>query len=201
LVTAHLPGDENAGVGNYRQSDVREVHLYTVYDAPQAARGTLRWDVFHLDGRILQRGEKTVALKPGASVRQRVLDFGSAISQHGRDSLYVRIALEMGNRRVSEETVFLSPPRFLSLPRADTAVRITLRAALLAEITFESNAFQHRFAFELTGLPCRCSDNYFELYPGEPKVVMVQLEKPATLAHLKRALSYRSLVDTYPHHE
>ena len=45
LVSAHVPGeeetDQQATTGGRR---VREVHLYTVYDAPEPARGVLRWD-------------------------------------------------------------------------------------------------------------------------------------------------------------
>jgi hypothetical protein len=31
--------------------------------------------------------------------------------------------------------------------------------------------FQHRFAFDFTGLTFTCSDNFFDLQPGETKSV------------------------------
>jgi len=48
-----VPGEETTIIGNYRRSTVREVHLYTVYDAPEPRQGVLRWDLFHLDQRVL----------------------------------------------------------------------------------------------------------------------------------------------------
>ena len=66
-----------------------------------------------------------------------------------------------------------------------------------ATLTFVSPVFQHRFAFDLPGLAHRSSDNYFELYPGEKKTVEVELARPRAGAQLKRALVFRSLVDTY----
>ena len=197
LVSAHIPGDEDTLIGNYRTTTVDEVHLYTVYDAPERARGELRWELFHLDEHIIARGRKKVVLRPGASVRQQTVRFGKLMTQHGRDNLHLRIALVIRGRRVSEETVFLSPPRFLNLQRAKTKVTMRLVSPLEADVTFRTSAFQHRFAFDLPGLVHRSTDNYFELYPDEPKTVRVTFARPQSLPPLRRALVHQSLVDTY----
>ncbi len=195
LVTAHVPGDESTIIGNYRRSSVREVQLYTVYDAPQPARGTLRWDLFHLDGRVLLRGTKAVALRYGESVRHKTLDLAPALARHGRDALYLRIALDLAGRRVSEDTVFLAPPRFLALPKAKPTVEVKMPTPRSAVLTFRSLVFQHRFAFELPGLAHRASDNFFELYPREKKTVTLELVRPTTAKLLRRTLRTRSLAD------
>ena len=197
LVTAHVPGDETAGIGNYRNTTVRKVHLYTVYDAPAAARGVLRWDLFHLDGRVVARGRKTVALRPGKAVRQRTLDLARPMAEHSRDNLYLRIALDVDGHCASEDTVFLAPPRFLALRKARTEVSVRLLAPARAAITFRSPVFQHRFAFDLPGLAHHSSDNFFELYPGEARTVEVEFTRPPTLARIRQALKFRSLADTY----
>ena len=197
LVTAHVPGDETTIIGNYRRSTVREAQLYTVYDAPEPARGVLRWDVFHLDGRVLKRGRKKVALQPGASVGQHTVDLSGLLARHDRDSIYLRIALDIGGGRVSEETVFLTPPRFLNLPKARTTATVRMASPRRATLTLVSSAFQHRFAFDLPGIAFYGSDNYFELYPDEPKVVTLEFDRPQTAARIRRVLTHRSLVDTY----
>ncbi len=198
LVSAHIPGDEGAIIGNYRTSTVREVHLHTSYDAPTAANGVLRWNVFHLDGRSLLQGKKTVALKPGESAKQQTLDLESLLKKHSRDSLYVRFALEVGGATVSEDTAFLTPPRFLALPKAKKiAAAIKLTSPKSAELTFKSPVFQHRFAFDFAGIDFHAADNFFELYPNESKRVTVTFDKPVTLARLKKTLAHHSLADTY----
>lgn len=198
LVTAHVPGDESDVIGNYRRSNVREVHLYTVYDAPESARGVLRWDLFHLDGRVLLSGRQPVALRYGESVRQKTLDLAAPLAKHGRDSLVLRIALDVGGRCVSEDSVFLTPHRFLRLPEdTRTKATIRLRDPRRAELTFRSAVFQHRFAFELPGLPHRASDNYFELFPNEPRTILVEFARPVTRARLQRTLRWRSLAASY----
>lgn len=197
LVCAQVPGEETLTIGNYRHSTVSEVHLYTVYDAPAPAKGVVRWELFHLDGRRLRRGRKAVQLRYGESARQLTVDFASPIARYTRDELYLRIALEVGGERVSEETVFLTAPRFLNLPEARTRAGIRLVGPKRAEIVFRSTAFQHRFSFDFTGVQFRCSDNFFELYPDEPKKVMVDFDRPQTVAKLKRLLTHESLADTY----
>lgn len=202
LVSAQIMGDEETIIGNYRRSAIHEAHLYTVYDAPSPARGTLRWEVRHLDGRRLLRGRKPVALRPGESVCQHRLELGPVLKRHERSSIYLRIALELagaaaGEGAASEDTVFLTAPRFLDLPQANTTVVVERETPTQARIVFRSDAFQHRFAFDLPGLVYRASDNYFDLYPDEPKTVVVETDAPHTAASLKRRLTWRSLVDTY----
>jgi beta-mannosidase len=98
---------------------------------------------------------------------------------------------------VGEETVFLTSPRFLALPKARTSIAIRKTSPTKATLTFVSPVFQHRFAFDLPGLVHRGSDNYFELYPREKKTVEVEFARQQTAARLRRALTGRSLVDTY----
>ncbi|MFO1450300.1 MAG: glycoside hydrolase family 2 protein [Opitutaceae bacterium] len=197
LVSAHVPGDETVAIGNYRRTTVREVHLYTVYDAPMAAKGTVRWDLFHLDGRILQRGRKAVALRPGESVRQTTLDVSRPMASFGRDNLYLRIALDQGGTTVSEDTVFLAPPRFLALPRG--RIKTTAKGVSPGEIdlTLSSPVFQHRVWIELPGLHPHFSDNALELYPNEPRTIRVSLKRPLSPKALLARVRTVSLVDTY----
>jgi beta-mannosidase len=197
LVSAHVPGDEDTIIGNYRRTTVDEVHLHTVYDAPASARGELRWELFHLDEHIIARGRKKVVLRPGESVRQQTLRFGKLMAQHGRDNLHLRIALVIGRKRVSEETVFLSPPRYLNLQRPKTRIAVRAVSATEFDFIFRTSAFQHRFAFDLPGIEHRSDDNYFELYPDEPKTVRVTCTAPQATAQLRRLLTHQSLVDSY----
>jgi beta-mannosidase len=197
LVSAHVPGEETRGIGNYRGTTVREVHLYTVYDAWEPADGLLRWDLFHCDGRRLEGGRKRVRLSYGQSVRQKTLELGPAMARHGRDNIYLRIALDIGGARASDNTVFLTPPRFVSLPKPRTSVSLRRLGPVRYRIVFRSACFQHRFAFELPGLDHSSSDNFFDLYPDEPRTVEVLLARPVGPALLRRKLRHRSLASSH----
>ncbi len=196
-VSVEVPGDETTIIGNYRRSTVSEARLYTVCDAPTPARGTLRWDLFLLDGRVLLRGRKAVTLRHGQSVRQKTLRLAPLLARHGRDHVVLRVTLEVAGRPVSEDSAFFAPPRFLALPQARTKATVRLISPRRTALTFTSTTFQHRFSFDLPGIAHHASDNWFELYPGEPKTVEVELNRPQSRARLQRVLTWRSLVDSY----
>jgi beta-mannosidase len=194
---AEVLGDETETIGNARRSSVRSVRLFTVSDDPVRHRGVLRWDLFHLDGRLLLGGRVAVVLSPGKATRHRDLNFAAQIAEHGRDALYLRIALEIGAGRVSEETVFLSPPRYLALPKTRAAAALRMISPTRARIAFTSPVFQHRFVFYFSGTPHRASDNYFELYPRETKTIEVEFDSRQRAPRLRRRLVFHSLADSY----
>jgi beta-mannosidase len=146
---------------------------------------------------VLLSGSKKVQLRYGESVKQQTLDLAKLMEKHHRDNLYLRIALDIEGVRVSEDTVFLTLPRFVKLPK--TAVKTSIRSVgeKEVEVTFKSPGFQHRFCFDLSGAAHQSSDNYFELYPNEAKTVRVTLARPATRAAIERKLTWMSLAGTF----
>jgi beta-mannosidase len=197
VVSAHVPGDEIFGLNNYRRSTVRLVHIHTCYDGAAPAKAVVRWDLMHLDGRVLQGGRKRVALRPMSSVRQQTLDLAGPLAKFGRERTYLRIALDVAGRRISEDTVFLTLPRFMDFPKPKTKVFIALKAPGSASVSFTSTVLQHMFAFDFPRHRFAASDNFFELFPGETKRVEVEFEGPVTLSALRRSITHRSLADSY----
>ncbi len=197
LVSAHVPGDEQVTIGNYRKSTMDVAHLYTVYDAPTPTKGVVCWDLMHIDGHRIGGGTRKVVLRPGEAVKQKTLDLHRLFKKTSHDDVYVRIGLEIDGERVSEETVLLASPRFMHLPRGKVRCAVKALDAHRFRLTFTSPVLQHRFAFDLDGLDYRASDNFFELYPQEAKSVVVTLKRKVTAAKLREKLSWRSLVDTY----
>jgi len=205
LACAWIPGSETATIGNYRRSDVREAQIFTVYDGPADAQGSLRWWLLHVDGRTLRQQSQPVALRYGESVLQQRVDLAEPIARFGRDNLVLRFALDIASPeggaapfvRVSENTAFLSPPCYVPLPRAETRVSVRRSSPQRAQVVFTSSAFQHRFCFDLHGLRYRASDNFFELFANEPRTIDLEFDQPTSITAIHAALEYHSLVDTY----
>jgi beta-mannosidase len=195
IVSAQVPGDEQTKIGNYRESTIETVHLYTIYDAPIAAAGVLHWELHHLDGRRLLSGRQPVKLLPGTSVRHRSFDLRKLLAQHSRDRIYLRIGLEIDRKTVSEQTVFFSPPRFLELPRGRTRMTARVLSPTLIELKLRSPVFLHAVEIDFPGLSHQVSDNYFDLYPGVVKTVQMTVTKRIASRTLLARLRTRSLVD------
>jgi beta-mannosidase len=150
-----------------------------------------------MDGRCLGRRQRPVVLRPGASKQVARIDLRREIAAHGRESFYLRIALRIGSKLVSEETVLLTAPRFLALTKVRIVPTIKLLSTRRVELGFLSKHFVHRCWFELPGVAHRADDNAFDLYPGRLKRVLLDFPAPVTIARVQRALRVQSLTDTF----
>jgi beta-mannosidase len=197
LVSGKVLGEETTTLGNYRRSTVDAVEIWTSCDTPQPVRATMRWEVRHVDGRRLERGSRPVELQPGSSACEHTLSLAKLLERHSREEIYVRLRLVRGRRTLSEETVLLTAPRFMALPRGRAMVAVKMRDSHTADVTVQSPVWLHRLAVTLPSAGDRASDNFFELYPDEAKTITITCARPTTAAKLRRALHWRSLVDTY----
>jgi beta-mannosidase len=197
LLSAHVPGDEKAGIGNMVKSTIGVVHLHTVYDGRKKTSGVIRWSLVHIDGRVLRKGEKRVTVRPGEARRQLTLDFTRDMREHGARRIYLRISLETEDGQCSRDTVFLTAPKFIDLPKDPISVKVTAISGTEFDFTFRSSAFHHQVQFELEGVPHRAEENFFELYPDEPYTIRVRTARPTTAAKLQKLVVTRSLSGTY----
>lgn len=197
LVTAQLRGTEEVTIGNYRRAHFTGVELYTVSDLLEPTAARLFWNLFHLDGRQILAGQQVVTLTYGHGSLQTTVLLEELLQEHGLENVYLRIGLAAEGQPRSEETVFFTPPRFLSLPASKTSVEIGMEGPRRLRLTFLSPVFQHRFAFRIPGFSFHASDNFFELYPNEAKHVVVDFSEPVETEEVSDALRWRSLVDSY----
>src|SRR5690606_10685487 len=91
-----------------------------------------------------------------------------------------RIGVDVDEKTVSQQSVFFASPRFMHLPKSKVRTSIHLSSAATATITFRSPVFQHAVAFDLPGLPHRSDDNYFDLYPDEPRQIALRFDRTVT---------------------
>jgi beta-mannosidase len=197
LVSVHVPGKETVGTGNILRSDIREVHIHTVFDGPRDGNAEIVWTLRHLDGRKLRTGRKPVALRYGEAIRQLTLDFEKEMAKHGARFLYLRVVLRVRREIVSRQTVFLTAPRFLELPKGKLRVEVKKEGGKRFSLRFSSPVFQYQVGFHLRKIAYRATDNFFDLDPGEVREIGVATEKDFSVDAVKRALETGSLVDTY----
>jgi beta-mannosidase len=197
LLSVHVPGEESAGTINRLKSTIGEAHFYTVYDAREEKAATIRWELRHLDGRVLESGSQDVTLRFGESVKHFSHDFSGAMSEHGAPNLYGRAWLEIAGETVSRQTILLTAPRFLNLQSAPIETQIEAVDENEYSITFTSNVYQHSVQFHLKGTQYRADDNFFDLYPNQPHVVRVKGRESLSLEEVRERLTTMSLVDSY----
>ncbi len=198
LISAHVPGDETYhSASNTLRSTLHEIHLHTVFDGMKDGAGILSWALCHLKTGKLRGGKKKVALRYGEAVRQLSFDFKMEMEKYGAPSLYLRAELAMGGKIVSRQTVYLTAPRNMELPRDPIRIGLKKTAPRCYELTLSSRVFQPSTAFELPGISHRADDNFISLYPDEPRRLTLRTAKDLPVAALRQRLKVFSLVDSY----
>ena len=197
LVSAQIPGGETLEIGNVVVNTVDEVHLHTVYEAPRPAAGQLRWTIFHLDGRVLEEGSREVKLVFGDAGRQQTLSVRPLIQEHGERNLLMRVALDIRGRRVSQDMIFFTAPRFVEFKREPIQGIVEEPEPGHFQLRLVSSTFHHQTVWQFGGLKVHGEDNYLDLYPGEERVIRLEPVSACDLATLRNSLTLRSLVDSY----
>jgi beta-mannosidase len=198
LISIYIPGEETTAYASNRvKSTIRDVHLYTVYDAPKAAVGTVRWGLYHLEKGRLLGGKKRVSLRYGEAKKQLALDFGKEIKSFGAASCYFRAELILGGQVVSRQTAYLTAPRYLELKNAPVRTKLKKTGPSQFTLTLTSSVFQPSTFFELPGISHRANDNFIDLFPDEPREIFLRTNKDFSRDSLERALRVHSLVDSY----
>ncbi|MFH0921404.1 MAG: glycoside hydrolase family 2 protein [Fibrobacterota bacterium] len=197
LVSAHVPGDEARAIQNVLKSTVDKVHLYTVYDGREPLSAELGWALYHVDNRVLAQGRMAVTLRYNESRLRKTLELARDIQKYGLRNLYVRTWLARKGELLSQDTVFLTAPA--QMPLIKEALRPSVRRVSDTEyaLTFKARNFLVQAAFDVAGAQFRATDNFFDLYPGLTRTVRVMLKKPLSRAAFEKALTVRSLVDSY----
>jgi beta-mannosidase len=120
---------------------------------------------------------------------------GPAMQRWGAEKLILQLSLKAGAKRLSENTIFLTAPRFMELPKAGIRAEAHKTAPGRFELKFSSPAYQHQVRFSLGALGLRASDNFFDLYPGQGRRISVRTARDLALAQFKRRLRIRSLTN------
>ena len=203
LVSVKVLGEEKSTTGNYLSSTVHGVEIHTVHDAPEPATGLLRWRLEHLTEGTITQGQKKLTLRPGQSVKQITLDLAKELATHGADTLYLRADFTPVAEGVSLPTplasnlAFFTAPRYLALDPAPIKTKVRQLAPREFELTLQSRAFHHAVQFHFKGTPCRASDNYVDLFPGEKRTIIVRTRVDTTAAALAEGLETMSLAGSY----
>ena len=183
--------------GNYTKTDTGVVDVYAVQDGPSAIEATLAWSLIKIDGLQIESGRQDLTLEPMRGKVVSRLDLTDHVERVGRARVLLRVSLLDGSGRVlSEDTVLFTAPRNLELARESIDVAWDTTDSDQPGVTLRSKAYHHRVCLELGGMGARWSDNFFDLFPGEPKRVEL-IEYDRSQKDLTGRLSVFSLVDSF----
>ncbi|MCB0548366.1 MAG: glycoside hydrolase family 2 protein [Phaeodactylibacter sp.] len=175
-----------------------DIKVYTCSGRKEPVEAELRLELRNFEGELLWYENKEVQLSPDSARLATSLSAAAMEKLGDKKQLYLRGRLLENGRLTHENLLYFVPPKELSLPPnpgIEAEVKTTgigqyelrLKASKLAKNVFLQ--FEESEGF--------FSDNYFDLQPGEEKVLTFRESKMGERPLTVEELSMISLVDTY----
>ncbi|HKJ33182.1 MAG TPA: glycoside hydrolase family 2 protein [Balneolales bacterium] len=184
-------------VSGLPDSKTGKVDLYVVSDQQKDERGTLRWTVTNLDGKVVNHGSTSVKVEARTSKVGKQLDLNSEISANGADNLIIWPELEIGGKIVSQNMLIFNRPKSLKLKKPDIKADVS-GTGKNYQVTLGSNIPALWVWIDVTDTEAKYSDNFIHLKPGDSKVINVTLDEPMSESEFKQILNVQSVHDVAP---
>jgi beta-mannosidase len=175
-----------------------EQSIHVTNDRLEPWEGVVHWSLETLTGDVLTSGEAPVKAATQAATQVCKLDFSDRLSEINNRTLVFIAELWQGDRFLTRQTASFVPVKHLLL--ADPAVTTKLReenGQLMVELTAHSLALLVELSLE--GRDVVFSDNYFSLPARRMVLVSCPLPPGLTLSQAKKALTLKSVYDSYVH--
>jgi len=193
-----LGREEMHGSTNTLFSTIQSAEIHAVYDGIKAVDVNYSWTLFHVEnGEVLRSGGKKLRLEPNTSTLVEIIDFSDEIEKAGREKIVLQTRLEAEGLSSSENTTLFTPPRKLEFSKQLPDVEINEKDGAF-EVRFLSGVFlPHVMVHFENGADFRASDNFFDLFPGQAKVITLKSLPTMNLSDLKKNLRVTSLANHY----
>ncbi|MEH0157590.1 glycoside hydrolase family 2 protein [Limibacter armeniacum] len=168
-----------------------EVKVYIVSDLLESRKGLLKVEVKDFNGKVLASQEKAVVVQPNKSDVYLALP-----SSDKYKNAFVKVTFQGADNSVLENVLFFQKPKNQQLPNPQIEMHINkVKAGFEVKLTSDKLA---RYIFLQLDGEGYCSDNYFDLLPGEEKVITISDTTFENAAELEKAIQVKSLTDCYP---
>ncbi|HVN15581.1 MAG TPA: glycoside hydrolase family 2 protein [Anaerolineales bacterium] len=175
-----------------------EMNVYITNEFHETWKGSVKWSLETLGGKVLESGEETVRATPFDATSICHLDFSNRLNDDlRRDTAFVADLYQNG-QFVSRQVAFFIPTKHLNLtnPEISTQVRIEHQEV---HIELTSRSLARLVECSLEGVDAVFSDNYFDLPAGRTVRITAPLPAGWTLSQVQAALKVRSIYDSYAH--
>ncbi len=162
------------------------------------AEAELRLEVRDFDGALLWYENTAARLSPDSALLAAALPADILQGLGDKRQMYLRGRLLEGGQLLHENLYYFAPPKDLALPE-NPGIEVKLKATGIGsyEIRLRAGKLAKNVFLEFDEAEGFFSDNYFDLQPGEEKVIAFREKKMGENPLLAEQLKIVSLVDTY----
>jgi beta-mannosidase len=171
-----------------------ELLVYAVSDKLENINATLKLELMNFEGKTLWKDVKPLNVKSNTSdiVYRKLLS--DLLKGYSKKEVLLKVSLEGNDGSIFQTNKYFERVKSLNLPKSKVSYAIIPNdKGCLIEMSTDKLAKNIHLNFD--GVEGWFSDNYFDLLPGETK--LVRFETDVTDAKLQGKLKIQSIRDTY----
>ena len=170
--------------------DRDSIKVFAISDKYESVHAAVEIMLIDFDGNILKQDRKQVVLAENSSMQVFGINEADWVNEITRKNVVLSMRLLVNDVAVSSNKYYFEKPKFLNLPK----VKIGIKQISENEIELTTGKLARSIWLLLPGTINAFSDNYFDLLPGEKRIVQV---KSNDLKKLVRQIQVKSLSDAY----
>ncbi|MEX2382383.1 MAG: glycoside hydrolase family 2 protein [Opitutales bacterium] len=193
-------GEEIHTSTNTRFNTVTGAELHLVFEGAEDAKALVEWELWSIpENRVLEQDTRDQELTSDTACLCRHLDFAEQIRTHGPETLLLCARLRVEGFPDSVSTLFFTAPKRIEFPEAALRVSVSATdAPTRFQVRIESDRIAHQVYLNLAdSLPHHFSDNFFDLLPGIPVTVDLEIRMEVSRETVETALRLTHYREAY----
>ncbi len=152
--------------------------VYLVSDLKSDKQVRVKWQLMDFYGSVLWQGEKETIMPANSSSVVFSGSLAGILNKDDSTRVFLHVRASEGGRLLAEGNLFFAKMKNLRLPEARISVKTkTIRGRFALDI--RSETLVKNFYLDYTPDKGVFSDNYFDLLPGRPKTIRINLPDAA----------------------
>jgi beta-galactosidase/beta-glucuronidase len=173
------------------------VRFYVVSDRTAATPATLQVRLLDFSGKVLYTQSAALQVEPLTSKVYLDIPKTKLLKSQDLKKVVLSCTLHAGGATLSTNTHYFALPKEIALPKAAIAATWQPVSDSTYQVTLKSKALAREVNLSLAEGDGFFGDNYFDLLPGETKVLTFKSEGATSVDKLRKQLVVRTLADAF----
>lgn len=152
-----------------------KIMVYIVSDQLRELNATLKIQFYTIEGDVITDKRMDVLVYPNTSHLYFTIDRNQVLKGLDSSTVYLKTSLEKEGEVISNNILYFAPIKYIPFEEPEVNFQ-TQRAGKYFWLTIKSFRLAKNIYLDTKGVECTFSDNFFDLLPGESKIILV---KPA----------------------
>ncbi len=154
-----------------------------------------KFQLIDFDGNVLWKNSVDIFLTYNKSEKIYSISLTKLLKTVSQSGVFFKMEIEKNKKQLAENIFYFVDPKELPLTKPNIQYTIKNEKNGTTSITLSSDKLAKNVFVDFGNTEAKLSDNYFDLIPGEQKVI--EVKNLGDVHELEKKIKIKSLVDTY----